>query len=288
MKKIKFKICTKCKEEKSISEFSKNKRHKDNLAYQCKSCCSNYAKKHYQDNKKEYCTRIEKWKKANPKFQADYQKEYYKANKERMNKQSKEWKLNNPEYGKEYYSMWRQNNLEKEKESGRKWREKNPEYRKMTYKNNAEKERAYAIQYRIDNLEKVKKHFERWRKDKPDYYAIRAKKKYHTDPIFKINLSMSNSIRISLKGNKKGRHWETLVGYTLDELIKHLKLTIPSGYVWNDYIEGKLHLDHKIPLSIFNIKGIKSKGFKKAWALENLQFLPEKVNRQKGNKLFYC
>lgn len=35
---------------------------------------------------------------------------------------------------------------------------------------------------------------------------------------------ISSHIRMSLKGNKKGQHWEYLVGYTLQELIKHLEI----------------------------------------------------------------
>ena len=60
---------------------------------------------------------------------------------------------------------------------------------------------------------------------------------------------MSSAIRKSLKSNKEGRHWEGLVGYTLKDLIRRLKKTVPSGYTWQDFLEGKLHVDHIIPIS---------------------------------------
>ena len=62
---------------------------------------------------------------------------------------------------------------------------------------------------------------------------------------------------------------------------------MPKVYTWNDYLNGELHIDHIIPISLFNITGVKSKGFKKCWALENLRLLPKGENLRKGNKLFY-
>ena len=41
------KICTKCKKEKNLTEFHKNKRMKDGYFYYCKECKSIEAKKEY-------------------------------------------------------------------------------------------------------------------------------------------------------------------------------------------------------------------------------------------------
>lgn len=48
------KICSKCKKEKPISEFGKNKAKKDGLQAECKECKSAYNKLHYQKNKETY------------------------------------------------------------------------------------------------------------------------------------------------------------------------------------------------------------------------------------------
>ena len=45
------KICTKCKIEKCLSEFSKHKRNKDGLQCECKRCCKEYQGLYRQDNK---------------------------------------------------------------------------------------------------------------------------------------------------------------------------------------------------------------------------------------------
>ena len=77
-----MKQCTKCKKLKSKSEFSKNRKNKDGLAYWCKKCYREYShrryrrirgpvKKHfrYEEShrtidgvKQKRCTKCEKWK----------------------------------------------------------------------------------------------------------------------------------------------------------------------------------------------------------------------------------
>jgi 5-methylcytosine-specific restriction endonuclease McrA len=96
---------------------------------------------------------------------------------------------------------------------------------------------------------------------------------------------MSIAIGLALKGNKAGRRWETLVGYTLNDSMKHLKKTMPEGYCWQDFLQGELHIDHKVPKSVFNYTKPEHIDFKRAWASSNLQLLPAKENLIKHNKL---
>ena len=96
---------------------------------------------------------------------------------------------------------------------------------------------------------------------------------------------MKIAINRALKGNKNGRHWEILVGYTLNNLMKRLKKTVPKGCTWQDFLEGKLVIDHKIPKSIFNFSKSEHIDFKRCWALKNLQLLPAEENWKKSNKL---
>lgn len=74
------KICTKCKQEKPIVEFCKNKRQKDGYDYRCKAC------------RKEYITAYQK---ENSKKLREYWKNYHRNHKEKRNQQSRD-------YGKEY------------------------------------------------------------------------------------------------------------------------------------------------------------------------------------------
>ena len=86
----------------------------------------------------------------------------------------------------------------------------------------------------------------------------------------------------STKGNCSIKNWEKLVGFTIKELKEYLEKTMPNGYTWEDYIYGKIVVDHIIPISAFNIKSPNSLDFKRCWALENLQLLTHHENCKKS------
>lgn len=173
----------------------------------------------------------------------------------------------------------------------------------MPYKDK-EKGKERKKQWYINNRERILKHNKEYRnredinimikKYKKIYYqnnkiSINKHKRYRykTDIKFKLNCIIGKAIRKSLisKKNKRGNHWETLVGYTINDLFKHLKKTMPKDYCWKDFIEGKLHIDHIIPISVFNYTQPEHHDFKRCWSLENLRLLPSKENIIKGNKL---
>jgi len=110
--------------------------------------------------------------------------------------------------------------------------------------------------------------------------------KRKTDLKYNLNRRMSAMVRNSLRGNKNGYHWENLIGYTLTDLLKHLNKTIPKGYTRQDCLNGRLHIDHIIPISAFNFSTPKHIDFKRCWALKNLRLLPAEENLRKNAKLF--
>jgi len=154
-----------------------------------------------------------------------------------------------------YMKMWRSKHPKYNSKYNKKWQKNNPEYMKQWQKNNPEYMKQYlSIKYKVD-----------WK--------------------FNLSHKIKIAINISLKGDKTGRHWENLVGYSLIDLIRRLQKTMPEGYTWQDYLAGKLHIDHIIPISAFNFSKPEHTDFKRCWALKNLQLLPAKENRTKHNKL---
>lgn len=61
---MKTKVCTKCGEEKPLSEFYKSKREKDGYNYWCKSC----QKEYYQENKKQLIKKSKEYNKNHPEI----------------------------------------------------------------------------------------------------------------------------------------------------------------------------------------------------------------------------
>lgn len=99
----------------------------------------------------------------------------------------------------------------------------------------------------------------------------------------RISFNFSRRIRLSLKG-RKSTSWRKLVKYNLNDLKNHLEKHFTSEMNWNNY--GKIwHIDHKKPVSSFNIISEKCEDFKKCWELDNLRPLLAIDNIKKGNKI---
>jgi hypothetical protein len=99
----------------------------------------------------------------------------------------------------------------------------------------------------------------------------------------KVNFNFSRRMRKSLNGIKESKSWETLVGYSLEELKLHLESQFTEGMSWDNY--GEWHIDHIIPVDSFNIQNYDDNNFKKCWSLNNLQPLWAEQNIKKSNKI---
>jgi len=154
-------------------------------------------------------------------------------------------------------------------------REKVNKGKKLYQESHKEEIKLKNKKYAQENKNSIREYKRKW-----------ARNKSQMDPVYKLNSSMRRNINHSLEGKKNGRHWEELVNYTYQDLKQHLEKQFSDGMSWENYGRNGWEIDHRIPLSIFNINGVKSKGFKKAWSLENLQPLWKSDNASKRDKLF--
>lgn len=107
-----------------------------------------------------------------------------------------------------------------------------------------------------------------------------------TNPKVKLNDRISVGIYYSLRNrnSRKMASWQKLVGYTTEQLYNHLTTTMPVGGSWNDFILGRLEIDHRRPLSSFDYVNADDASFKTAWSLDNLQLLTADSNRKKNDR----
>ena len=143
-------------------------------------------------------------------------------------------------------------------------------YNKERYQKNKVYRREYARIWRKENPERKREYYKGW-----------SRKQRKTNPRFRLDSSIAISICRALKGKKAGRKWEELVGYTIEDLIKHLESLFEPWMSWNNY--GKWEIDHKKPKSLFRYEKPEDKEFQECWALENLQPLEKIANIKKGN-----
>lgn len=114
----------------------------------------------------------------------------------------------------------------------------------------------------------------------------RSNDKRKNDLKYRLNSRITRSILHSLKNNtKNGRTWQSLVCYNGKQLKRRLESTMPTGYSWQDFMNGKLHIDHIIPINVFNFDKPEHLDFRRCWDLDNLQLLPKHENLVKHNKL---
>lgn len=121
-----------------------------------------------------------------------------------------------------------------------------------------------------------------WSKEKYNQYQRKIRK----NPATNLRYNMASAASNALKGKKTNRHWETLVGYSLKDLMAHLERQFEPWMNWNNYGSGceKWLIDHFIPSSWFQYSNSEDLEFKYCWSLENLRPLSATMNSHKLNR----
>lgn len=101
------KVCAKCREEKSLDDFHRNKSNPDGYQKRCKPCRAS----HHEAKKDSY---------------ADPRRAHYKANKDRIIAKASEWAKAHPERRREIHRKWRAENAEADRQRLRAIKKANP------------------------------------------------------------------------------------------------------------------------------------------------------------------
>jgi 5-methylcytosine-specific restriction endonuclease McrA len=141
--------------------------------------------------------------------------------------------------------------------------------RNASYTANAEQNREKARQWRLKNKDRINERL----------------RKLRQDPKRRLDGAMRTGVwRLLRPGAKEGRRTYDLLGFTRKKLMAHLERKFADGMSWENY--GRAwHVDHIVPLSVFNYETPDDLDFKRAWSLRNLQPLWAKANNDKRAKL---
>ena len=253
---MKFKICSKCNNKKSITKFYFRK-DTQNYRADCKECVQ--AKR-----------RI--WEKKNEKHFKEYHKKYRIKNREILLKKSKEYYYKND--GAKMRRDWRKKNKKREHETARIYRLNNPDKIKKKQqtqwkriKNNKElllKQKNRLAEYRKTNK------FLKWRENYwRDYFSknkqlIREKhKKYYQENKAQTYLRCFKRRRNVLQQTPKWCDYNKLLA-----IYKKAEKMRDQGL--------KVNVDHIIPLKNKFVCGLN--------VPENLKIIEDKLNFSKSNK----
>jgi hypothetical protein len=253
-----MKKCTKCKEEKELLCFGRDKSTKDGYYPQCKKCCAIRDKKKYFNNRDKIIEHGRQYKKKNEEVIRKKYKQYYEQNREKCLMKSRKWKTNNPERVRERVKLWAENH---------------PDAARQRWDKNKDKIREVSRLWRKNNPEKVRE------------FTDRANTKVRGTLKGRLMNSIRSGIHSTIvRGSKDRRHWEDLVGYTIDQLKKHLEKLFTPEMTWENY--GTVwEIDHKIPIAAFNFQKPDDLDFRLCWTLRNLQPLGVAENRVKHDKI---
>ena len=245
------------------------------------------------------------WRKANAEKIADYHRKY----KDQYSARHKAWVSANREHFREYQRAYGKKNADRKKAR----RQTDAAKATRAVYNARPEVKAARAAWKAANIGRVKaktstpehkakraaydaKRYESLieKKRRPEILAARrawARKwnaKRAEGPLQKLNHRIRSNLRMSLirkvgaSNNKSRRSWESLLGYTIDQLHTHLERQFLPKMGWHNI--GLWHVDHIIPLASFSFADADDREFRAAWAITNLRPLWGADNLRKGAK----
>lgn len=153
-----MRVCSKCKEEKELNEFTKDASSKDGIRCSCKKCNALYKKLYVQNNTEK----IKAYKENNKDKYKEYSKKYRNNNKNKIQDYQKEYRENNKENTKERSKKYFLENREKIYNYRLKNIKKYIGYNSKWIKKKIKEDSVYKFKYRVRAL--IVKSFKRGRK----------------------------------------------------------------------------------------------------------------------------
>lgn len=167
------------------------------------------------------------------------------------------------------------------------------ECRAARYQDNKAVLQAKSRKWHADNRESSRNYSNKWRDSNPDrvreYKRDWNRKRYHSDPAFRLKSVIRARLNKHLKSLKEGRKAGSPVrdlGCSIAELISYVEAKFALGMSWDNH--GTVwELDHIEPLASFDLTNRTQ--FLRACCYKNLQPLTigehlEKTNREAGRK----
>jgi len=212
------KRCTKCKTEKTVSEFYSHTLTPDGYCSWCKVCKLKKAKEWRDNNQDKVKARAKRYYSENISERKKYEQTWRKKNEDKISVQKKEYRENNKEKIKKTNKDYFLRNKEKILEYKRKWRNKN-----------IDKERGY----RKKSSKKLREYLS---------------KKYKEDILYRLKVLVRGRLQTFLRDSKFKKTSKTfdIVDCTPQELKEHLEKQFRDGMSWEN--RNEWHIDHIIPL----------------------------------------
>lgn len=248
--------CTKCGQTLPLSEYTKDSRGKYGRSARCRSCARKYA----QDNRVRISeVALQRYH----RLQEPIRQERAERRVAAVTSPTKECSRCGTVYEKSFFKK-RKSSVDGLHGHCRLCCN---ELNRIHRKNNPEMAAAWSAKWAANNPEIRREKYRRWLRK----------------PKNRVHMAITARVYERLKTGKGGRRTEELLGYSFDELVRHIELQFLQGMSWENY--GSWHVDHIIPLSSFDISTREDPAVRQAWALSNLRPLWAHDNLSKGCRI---
>lgn len=195
------------------------------------------SRKYYREHQEELLKKKHEYVKKNRDAINQHKREVYQERKEELKQRVKDYYRKNADKKKEYHRNYYRNNLAKIKEWEKANRDKNNEVSRKRRKERLANDIDYALNVYVHSLV-------------PRCLKLKGTKKYY----------------------KKDRRTYEILGYTSDDLKKHIESLFQEGMTWENRGEWEIH--HIKPIATFTFinedSTINYDAIREANALENL------------------
>lgn len=222
-----MKTCTKCKQEKPLSEFHKDAKlgHKR----ECKTCRKAMAAEHYAKN---------------AELLKERQREAYRENPERFKAATDKWRAANKDKVDTTNALYRENNQGKIRAAVNKWRAENNERAREAYREwcrkNPEKAKSKAARARAKNPDRARRSCAEWRAANPEK---------HRASVAAYQAENPESRRVN-EANRRARKKAAGGKHTVADIKRLFRLQRGKCACCHVSIADGYHVDHIQPLAL--------------------------------------
>ena len=156
---------------------------------------------------------------------------------------------------------------------------------RQSYANDKKRFTGYTKKYRSENKEKVALRMKNYATNNRDLINLNVKTRRSKDLEFRLDLNFKARFAYVLRKNKTFSFlkYSDFLGCNLDFFIEYIESKFTEGMSWKNYAHNTWHLDHKLPLSSFDLTNIQQ--YEICFHYTNLQPLWAEDNYTKGRKL---
>lgn len=169
------------------------------------------------------------------------------------------------------------------------WRQRNPtysaEYNRQYWQDNKHRLKDIASEYYKENKESISKKKKEYQIKNKDSTNEKFKKRYYSEPEFKIRCNLRNRLRIALQSNYMSGMAISMLGLSIEEFKNYLESMFQPGMTWGNHSVQGWHIDHIVPLASVDLtdpEALKKvshfSNLRPCWAKENIKRMDAPVD----------